>query len=270
MTEVISGIPDGVLLLAAAWLCLTAGSFINVVAYRLPIMMAAGDEEPALTLSTPSSHCPQCSARIPAWLNIPVIGYVLAMGRCRSCKAPIPISYPAVEVIVGAVGVTILLVNDLSLAGVHALACFLGLAAAAAVDHQAKLLPSAILYPVIAIALLGAAAGVSITSPEAAIFGAATGLSICFIADNAYGYFTGRQGLADGDWRLCATIGAVVGPLHLLTAMFIACLAAFGYKLVSRYRTINQFPFGPPLVFGATVVIVYDPTPLINFLLVRA
>jgi len=268
--EILSSIPDGIILLGAAWLCLTVGSFINVVAYRLPIMMAAADGEPSMSLSHPSSHCPHCRSRIPARYNIPIIGYVMARGKCGVCGVSIPINYLLVEAAVGVVGVTLLLVHDLTSTGIHALVCFLGLAAAAAVDHQAKLLPSSILMPVAAIALLGAAAGVSGVSAEQAIFGAATGLLICFVADNAYGYFTRRQGLADGDWRLCAAIGAIVGPYDLMLALFIASIAAFGYKLLSKYRTSNQFPFGPPLVLGATAVMIYDSTPLINVILGRA
>jgi len=268
--SLIAEIPSWVYLVASAWICLTVGSFINVVAYRLPLIMQDTGDSGGISLSHPSSHCPTCTARIPVYLNIPVLGYLIARGRCHACETPIPVTYPLVELSVGVLGVTLLLVHGFNAVGVHALLCFLALAAAAAVDHQSKLLPSAIVLPLTAIALLGAAAGVASVSAADAIFGAAAGLLACFIADNAVGYFTGKQGLADGDWRLCAAIGAILGPLHLLPALFIASAVAFPYKYASRYRTQAEFPFGPPLVFGATAVMIYDLTPLLNFILVRA
>src|SRR5258708_8520270 len=101
---------------------LVIGSFLNVVIYRLPIMLerewrsqaaellpATGDAETAatpvtpeqFTLSTPRSACPACKAPVKAWQNIPLISWVLLRGRCASCKAKISVRYPLVELTTG-------------------------------------------------------------------------------------------------------------------------------------------------------------------------
>jgi len=100
-------------------LSLVVGSFLNVVIYRLPIMLerdwraqaaevlsAAANVEAAastdgaaprpLTLSTPGSACPACKAPIKAWQNIPVVSWLVLRGRCASCKARISVRYPLV------------------------------------------------------------------------------------------------------------------------------------------------------------------------------
>ncbi|MES9899402.1 MAG: prepilin peptidase [Sedimenticola sp.] len=93
------------------------GSFLNVVAYRLALMMkrewkshcrelpgpSAYVDESHFTLSRPRSACPKCGQPIPvpAKVNIPVISYLLLRGRCSECKAPIPPRYPIVELTTG-------------------------------------------------------------------------------------------------------------------------------------------------------------------------
>src|SRR3984957_14473360 len=103
---------------------LVIGSFLNVVIYRLPIMLerdwreqavdvlapihAANATPPApqavperFSLSTPRSACPTCKAPIKAWQNIPVVSWLLLRGRCASCKAKISVRYPLVELATG-------------------------------------------------------------------------------------------------------------------------------------------------------------------------
>ncbi len=95
---------------------LCAGSFLNVVIHRLPKMLERGWHEqcaelrgeqpapdPAYNLIVPRSACPSCGARIAAWQNVPVVSWLVLRGRCASCKAPISVRYPVVEVLGGLV-----------------------------------------------------------------------------------------------------------------------------------------------------------------------
>ena len=112
-----------VLIVLAVILGLLVGSFLNVVIYRLPLMMQRewsqqccefleleekkfSKADPVarhkvFTLAKPDSHCPLCNALVRPWQNVPIISYALLRGRCASCKAPISIRYPLIEAVTG-------------------------------------------------------------------------------------------------------------------------------------------------------------------------
>ena len=73
---------------------LCVGSFLNVAIYRIPRGLSVNEPK--------RSFCPHCKAQLPAWQNIPVITWLIQMGRCRSCQAPIAVRYLIVEVLTGA------------------------------------------------------------------------------------------------------------------------------------------------------------------------
>ena len=100
----------------AVLLGLLVGSFLNVVIYRLPIMLEkqwqlaakqhlnlplTEQDQLPFTLSTPPSRCPRCGNSVKPWQNIPIISYLLLHGRCHSCRSPISCRYPAVELLTG-------------------------------------------------------------------------------------------------------------------------------------------------------------------------
>ena len=88
---------------------LVIGSFLNVVIYRLPIILkhkwqndiSAYDKAAPFNLLYPRSHCPKCSTKIPEWSNIPLVGFFILRGKCFFCKVKIPIRYPLVELVTG-------------------------------------------------------------------------------------------------------------------------------------------------------------------------
>ncbi|MCM2320757.1 MAG: prepilin peptidase, partial [Pseudomonas sp.] len=104
-----------VLVFCVTILGLLVGSFLNVVVYRLPIMMQRDwqsqarevleleNEEPGerFNLLLPDSSCPHCGHQIRAWENIPIVSWLLLRGRCSGCKAPISKRYPLVELTCG-------------------------------------------------------------------------------------------------------------------------------------------------------------------------
>ncbi len=77
------------------------GSFINVVAYRLPLIKEKARQGERFDLSFPKSSCPQCGAPIRARHNIPVLGWLFLKGRCADCKTVIPVRYMLVELFSG-------------------------------------------------------------------------------------------------------------------------------------------------------------------------
>jgi leader peptidase (prepilin peptidase)/N-methyltransferase len=87
------------------------GSFLNVVVYRLPIIeanRAKGVTSPTFNLSVPRSRCPACGHQISALENIPILSWIVLMGRCRVCKVPIHWRYPLIEFLVGVAFVVVI------------------------------------------------------------------------------------------------------------------------------------------------------------------
>lgn len=135
--------PHPLMRIAVLWgLCV--GSFLNVVVYRLPIMarLAARRRrlaqmpvsqrrlatqstsrpapEPTFNLAVPRSACPRCGHQISAWENIPVLSYLLLRGACRGCKAPISAQYPCIELLTGALTLSVLSLYGLTWRGLEA------------------------------------------------------------------------------------------------------------------------------------------------------
>lgn len=126
------------ILLVAGLLGLVIGSFLNVVVYRVPRRQS---------VAWPGSRCPSCGAAIRAVDNVPVLSYVLLGGRCRSCKARIPVRYPIVEAITGLLFVAAAYEFGLGVDLPGALVLVAGLVALAAIDLEHRLLPNAIVVP---------------------------------------------------------------------------------------------------------------------------
>src|SRR5277367_6316298 len=160
---------------------LLIGSFLNVVIYRLPIMLerqwrtqatellssdAASAGGPAaktapapterFTLVTPRSACPNCKAQIKAWQNIPVISWLWLRGRCASCKAPISARYPLVELATGILSAWVAWHFGFGWAGACALLLTWALIALTGIDLDHQLLPDDITLPLMWVGLLAA------------------------------------------------------------------------------------------------------------------
>lgn len=256
------------------FLCACLGSYFNVFAWRWPQMQeaqwledihvwfeekkwtrpqATPPARPGLTLSSPGSFCPACSAPIPLWLNIPVVGWALLGGRARCCGARISFKYPLYEAACGLAG---------ALAWLHFqnlwqtemfLLFAMPLFMASQTDFESMMLPDSI------------SAFVFLTGLGLAIFGAGNiGAQESFIGACA-GYATlsairilGRlafrkEAMGQGDPKLLAAIGAWVGfaplPQILLVASLTGLLYAAGRKL-SGHSSGPAVPFGPFLAMG--------------------
>jgi leader peptidase (prepilin peptidase)/N-methyltransferase len=151
-------------LLACGALGLVVGSFLNVVIYRLPLMMerawirecrehagisADTDEQQRFNLLTPASRCPQCDHRISALENIPLISYLFLKGRCSGCGTSISIRYPAVELATAILSVVTALHFGYSLQTVAALGFTWALIALFLIDFDHQILPDSITLPLL-------------------------------------------------------------------------------------------------------------------------
>jgi leader peptidase (prepilin peptidase) / N-methyltransferase len=221
---------------------LALGSFLNVVAARVPLKRS---------LVTPGSACMSCSAPIAWYDNIPVFSYLFLRGRCRSCGARIGWTYPAVELLSALLVAACVL--DFGLTFEAAIAAFFCcvLVAISAVDLEYRIVPDRIVLPATAVVLI--AQTLRDPSPEwlLAAFGAALFL---FLAVLAY-----PAGMGMGDVKLALLMGAALGK-HVAVAMMIGMLAALvpGIYLLARHGQAARkmgIPFAPFLALGSVVAL---------------
>jgi leader peptidase (prepilin peptidase) / N-methyltransferase len=221
---------------------LAVGSFLNVVAVRVPAR---------LSLVRPPSSCMTCHAHIAWYDNIPVVSWLLLGGRCRSCRAPIPVKYPLVELGTAA------LVSGCVLrfgATVDALVCALFCAVLVTIsvtDLERRVIPNRVVLPAAAAVL--AARTVTHPSPAWAI-AAVAGSTFLLIAALAY-----PGGLGMGDVKLALLLGSALGttlPIGLM-AGFLAALIPSAVLLARHGSAARKMaiPLGPFLAGGALLAL---------------
>jgi leader peptidase (prepilin peptidase)/N-methyltransferase len=262
---------------------LLVGSFLNVVIYRVPVMMeqalraecaalqdpAATDTpaEPAFNLMTPRSRCPSCKAPITALQNIPVISW-LALGRkCAACKAPISARYPSVELATGVL--TGFLAWHFGF-GAEALAAIVFtwfLIALTMIDFDTQFLPDQLTYPLLWLGLLMSlthpvwADGAAPVTPRDSIIGAAAGYLSLWGVYWTFKLITGKDGMGYGDFKLYAALGAWLGWQMLLPIILFASGvgALFGVVIMIRQRRGKDTPmaFGPFLAIAGWLTLVF-------------
>jgi leader peptidase (prepilin peptidase) / N-methyltransferase len=229
-----------------AVLGLAVGSFLNVCIYRLPRRES---------LAWPASHCPQCNRELSWYENIPVASWMVLRGKCRTCRAPIGITYPIVELVTAAVfGIGYWIEGPTLLLAVRLLfAC--AMIVLFVVDLRHRILPNVITVP-------GLAAGLAFSfflPPGwlASILGALLGGGILFAIAEAYYRLRGVEGLGMGDVKMLAMIGAFLGwQLALVTlvlASFSGSLLGVGLIASGRGRAQSALPFGTFLAVGALI-----------------
>jgi leader peptidase (prepilin peptidase)/N-methyltransferase len=221
---------------------LLIGSFLNVVAARLPLRRS---------LSRPRSACMSCGTQILARDNVPLFSYVALRGKCRSCGVRIPLRYPAVElvtaVLVGACGLRFGLTPD---ALVAAFFCVV-LVAISAIDLEHRIVPNRIVLPAAAVVLAAQTALHPSLEWLLAALGASTFLLVAALVYPA--------GMGMGDVKLALLLGAMLGrtvPVGLMVGM-VSALAP-SVVLFARHGSKARkmgIPFAPFLAFGAVVAL---------------
>jgi leader peptidase (prepilin peptidase)/N-methyltransferase len=222
---------------------LVAGSFVTVVAHRLP----RGE-----SIVGPRSRCPACGARIAAYDNVPLLSWLWLRGRSRCCGSRISARYPLTELALGLLYAATLLVLWEDPAEVALGLIFVTmLAAITLTDLERRIIPNRVL-------LVAAVAGVAITAltdpaslPERAIAALGAG-GLLFLAALSY-----PRGMGLGDVKLAATMGLFLGR-NVAPAILIALLAGslVGLAMIAREGASARkraIPFGPFLALGGIV-----------------
>jgi leader peptidase (prepilin peptidase)/N-methyltransferase len=220
-----------------------AGSFLNVIAYRLPRRES---------LIMPGSHCPVCGAPVRPYDNVPILSYLLLRGRCRSCSAAISRRYPLVEVLTAGLCAGAVLAHPTAAGFALSVALILLLVPAAVIDLEHRIIPNRLTA---AGAVLALALGTALDpagEPERLIAGACAG-GLLLIAALAY-----PGGMGMGDVKLAGVMGLFLGRA-VGAAVMIALIAGVlvGALVIARKGARvgrkTAVPFGPFLAFGGLV-----------------
>src|SRR5215211_4073326 len=228
---------------------LLLGSFLNVVAYRLP----RGE-----SLAFPGSHCPSCETPIRPWDNVPVLSWLWLKGRCRACRGSISARYPVVEATTAALLVAVVLTKGADRDAWLGLAFVLLLVPVTLIDLDHRIIPNKLM-------LLGTVVSVGIilgTDPDSLVehlIAAAGAGGFLLVAALAY-----PAGMGMGDVKLAAVMGLFLGR-SVAPAMLVALVAGtIAVAVIVARRGVREgrgaaLPFGAFLAVGAAVGMVAGP-----------
>ena len=270
----------GALLLAVCGL--VAGSFLNVVIYRLPIMLEREwgrqarehldrgeardrgepeDSEPErLDLFLPRSHCPACGTGIRAVENIPVVSWLALRGRCSHCGSTVSPRYPIVETLTAGAVLAAVAAFGWTWPAVAAAVFGCIVIALAGIDFDTQLLPDQLTLLLLWAGLLTNVLG-GFTDPASAVLGATGGYLFLWAVYWIFKWLTGKEGMGYGDFKLFAALGAWLGWQALPFVILLAALLGLAYAAVSilRRRRSRQepLPFGPFLAIAGWYALMF-------------
>lgn len=242
---------------------LLAGSFVNVVVFRVP---------EGRSIVRPRSACPKCGAEVRLYDNIPVVSWLLLGGRCRDCRAPISPRYPVVEVFVGLVFAGIGWRFGISWTGAGEAVLTAGLVALGLIDFDHMLLPRRFVYAtfgaVAAVLVAGTIAGDQWRRLGVALLSAAVPFAMFF----AFNYLA-PHALGFGDVRLALLIGFGLGWLGgayaflgFLVSSVLGALVGLGLMAAGKAGRRTPIPFGSFLAAGALLTVLFG-SPIVNWYL---
>lgn len=265
---------------AALFLGLCVGSFLNVVAYRIPIMMerdwrkecelllSEQDEseivedqsEERFNLAYPPSRCPSCSAAIKPWQNIPVLSYLMLRGRCAGCSNSISLRYPSVELVTGLLSVLVVYVMGLEPSSLAYLFLLWSLVALTLIDYDTQLLPDQITLPLVWAGLLFNLVFEAVPL-ESAVIGAMLGYLSLWSVYWLFKLLTGKEGMGYGDFKLLAALGAWMGwqqlPLIIILSSLVGAICGSIILFASKRSQSTAIPFGPYLAIAGFIALLW-------------
>ncbi|MBV8772914.1 MAG: prepilin peptidase [Deltaproteobacteria bacterium] len=262
----------------AAGACI--GSFVNVVAYRLPR---------DISIVVPRSFCPRCGKAVPAWANVPILAYLVLRGRCAVCGGAIPFRYFLTELALASAALYLYL----NFPPLDALARFVFCAAlfvAALVDYDWRVIPSSVTFPGIPIGILTAWLVMPEVGWKNSVAGVAIGAGFLFVTGEVYLRLRGREGVGLGDVWLLAMVGAFLGLTGALFTLFagsiLGTIGGIAMWAGGEHSTLpndtgpmavgevdtnathaaapsgllqTEIPFGPFLAFAAAIFALFQP-----------
>lgn len=254
---------------------LAVGSFLNVVIYRLPVMLerswrsqcaeflnTSNESAPAekFNLATPRSKCPKCGHSIRIHENIPVLSYLLLRGRCSSCSTKISPRYPIIELTAAILSAAVAWHFGYSMAGVGALLLTYALITLTTIDFDHQLLPDDITLPFLWLGLLLSVFNI-FTDMQSSIIGAIAGYLVLWTVYQVFKWATGKEGMGYGDFKLLALLGAWMGwqalPAIILLSSLVGAVVGITLIVFTRRDRRIPIPFGPYLAAAGWIYLLW-------------
>jgi leader peptidase (prepilin peptidase) / N-methyltransferase len=223
-------VPRGIAALIAFVFGACIGSFVNVVAYRLPR---------DISIVAPRSFCPSCGKTVPNWANIPVFAYLGLRGRCTACGARIPFRYFLTELALASAAAYLYL----NFPPLDALARYVlcsGLFVAALIDYDWRVIPNVITIAGIPLGVLAACMVMPEVGWKSSLAGIAIGAGFLFVTGEVYLRIRGREGVGMGDVWLLGMVGAFLGWPGALFTLFAG--SVFGTIGALAMAVSGQYP----------------------------
>jgi len=252
---------------------LLIGSFLNVVIYRLPVMMQREWQQQCdelngkelkpiddFTLSRPRSRCPKCQHEITSLENIPVLSYLALGGKCSQCKTAISARYPLIEAFTGLLSGLVAWQFGLDWSCLGALLLTWSLIALSFIDIDHQLLPDSITLPLMWLGIIFSFFAVY-TDLNSSIIGAIAGYLSLWLVYQGFKLVTGKEGMGYGDFKLLAALGAWLGWALLPTIVLLSSLvgAIIGISLIvfRKHQRDIPIPFGPYLAAAGWIALMW-------------
>lgn len=283
MQELLSSSPVAFIVVCFAF-ALLVGSFLNVVIYRLPVMMQREWRKQALEivaepaddlpqgrfdLIAPRSRCPSCNQQITAMQNIPVVSWLALGGKCANCKAPISRRYPIIELMTAVLTAIAAWRFGFGLEAAAAILMTWALIAISMIDIDHQIIPDSLSLPLMWIGLFLSLfhpmsdAQVLFVSPGEAIVGALGGYLSLWSIYHLFRLITGKEGMGYGDFKLLAALGAWLGyqmlPLIILLSAVVGAVVGIALIVFRRHDRSVPIPFGPYLAAAGWIAMLYGP-----------
>ncbi|MCP0913281.1 MULTISPECIES: prepilin peptidase [Legionella] len=252
---------------------LAVGSLLNVVIYRLPLMLKAewlaecrcllelpAEPTARINLFLPRSFCPGCKTTIPFWHNIPLLSYCVLRGKCSHCETRIPLRYPLVELLSLLLSFLAFWHFGISLSFVFSLLFIWLLLIICFIDIQHQLLPDPLSLSLLWLGLIANTQSLFTSLPDAVLSAAAAYMSLWLFIKLFY-WFTGKIGMGHGDFKLFAAFGAWFGwmqlPFILLLSSVIGGIFGIIYLKTTKQTKETPIAFGPFLCLAGLVSLFY-------------
>jgi len=255
------------------------GSFLNVVIYRLPIILErqwlecakAYFEQKNLTcditidknrynLIVPRSCCPQCHQVIQAYDNIPLLSFIFLKGKCRSCRHPISWRYPFIEILTALISVIVAYRFGFAWLALFAMIFSWSLIALTVIDIDHQILPDNITLPLLWLGLAVNFYGF-FTPLHSAVLGAMLGYLFLWLLYWTFRLLTGKEGMGYGDFKLLAALGAWMGwqslPLIVLLASVPGLIFGLALIWIKKQSSSQPYAFGPFLAISGWLCLLW-------------
>ena len=251
------------------------GSFLNVVIYRVPLMLDRqwksdcqelleikdpSQKVQKLNLCSPRSHCPICNHQVKAIENIPILSYLFLKGKCSNCEAKISAQYPFIELVTALLTAMVVWKFGFSYQSLGAIILTWCLIALSGIDIKTQLLPDNMTLPLLWLGIIFNFFS-TYTDIESIVLGAVFGYLSLWIVFQLFKLVTGKEGMGYGDFKLLAALGAWLGwqslPVIILLSSAVGALIGITMIVTKLQERSQPIPFGPYLAIAGWITMMY-------------